>query len=391
MTQAPGRHAAGASLLARWEAVGRPFAHLPRAAAALVLALIVAAMAWSAIATAPVDRAERAVNSASTATPPAPTLPAPTPPASAAEAQADDGDLALYARISARVAAGEGYYAAAMDEQRRDNYPTRPFVAVRQPSLAWLQAAIGVDGVRLIALGLVAACLLALQLRLAPLVSLPERLAALVLLTLGGAAAMVPLAGLIHELWAGLWLTLALLIYREERWWPALIAAAMALAVRELAVPFVLLWLAFALAARRWHEAAGVGALLAVFTVGMGLHYLAVEGGRLPGDPVSQGWDAFIGYGLPLMALWRLTGLALLPVSLGAAIAVLPLIGWAALGGRLGLFAALWFAGLFTMTALFARPENFYWVQLALPAYGIGLAFAPRAIVELARSALRQT
>lgn len=213
----------------------------------------------------------------------------------------------------------------------------------------------------------------------------------MVLLGFGGAAVIVPLAGLIHELWAGLWLTLALLIYREDRWWPALIAAGLALAVRELSLPFVLLWLAFALVARRWREAAGVAALIALFAGGMALHGMAVEAGRLAGDPVSQGWNALAGYGLPLVALRRLTGLAYLPIPIAASLAILPLLGWAAIGGRLGLFAVLWFFGLFTMIALFARPENFYWVQLALPAYGIGFAFAPRAIAELWRAAARQT
>lgn len=374
----------GGSLLDRWAMLGRPLPHLPRRAAALVLVLLAAAMVWAAFATAAADRAERAVN-------PVTTSAAAAHPAESADRALGDGDLALYARIAARVSAGENYYTAALDEQRHAAYPTVPFVAVRQPTLAWLQSLIGIDGVRWTMLALVLACLAALHFRLVALVSPIERLAALVLLTLGGAAATVSLAGLIHELWAGLWLTLALLIYREDRWWPALVAAACALAVRELAVPFVVLWLAFALAGRRWREAAAVAALLALFAGGMGLHYLAVEGGHRPGDPVSQGWNALAGYGLPLMAVWRLTGLAVLPVSLGAMIAVLPLVGWFALGGRLGLFATLWFAGIATMTALFARPENFYWVQLALPAYGIGLAFAPRAVGELVRATARQT
>lgn len=364
-----------ATLLARWEALGRPFAHLPRWAAAALLALLAAAMAWSAFATAPVDAAERSRAAEKAARP------------QSADGGAGKGDLALYKRIADRMAAGEGYYTAALAEQRASNYPTRPFVAVRLPTLAWLQQAIGVDGVRIIELALVAACLLALQLRLTGLVAMPERLAALVLMVLGGAAAAVPTAGLIHELWAGLWLTLALLIHRPHRWWPALAAAACALAVRELAVPFVVLWFAFALAGRRWREAAGVAALLIVFAGGMTAHYLAVEAGRLPGDPASQGWNALAGYGLPLMALSRLTGLLLLPVQIAAPIAILPLIGWAGIGGRIGLFAALWFAGLFTMVALFARPENFYWVQLALPAYGVGLAFVPRALSDLLRAA----
>ncbi len=361
--------AQGWAPVAWWESLGRPLARLPRWAAAALLALLVAAMAWSAVATAPVDRAERARAETS------------------ANPKQKKGDLALYERISTRVAAGEDYYAAAMDEQRSSNYPTRPFVAVRLPTLAWLHAAIGIDGVRYIEMALAVACLAALARRLEGLVALPERLGALVLLAFGGAAAIIPVAGLIHELWAGLWLTLALFLYRRETWWPALLAAGCALAVRELAAPFVLLWLAFAIVERRWREAAGVAALLAVFFAGMGLHYLAVEAGRLPGDPASQGWNALAGYGLPLMALSRLTGLLLLPLPLAAPVAILPLLGWAGLGGRLGLFALLWSAGLATMVALFARPENFYWVQLGLPAYGIGLAFAPRALYELAQCA----
>lgn len=376
MSPAAGRGAAGTSPMERWEALGRPFARLPRWAAAMVLVLLAAAMAWAALATAPIDRAERARSDQVEASP---------------AHSKGHGDLALYGRIADRVASGEGYYPAAMDEHRTSNYPTRPFVAVRQPTLAWLQAVIGVDGVRYLEMGLVLACLLALNARLAALVSLPERLAALVLMTLGGAAVSVPLAGLIHELWAGLWLTLALLIYRPERWWPALLAAAAAIAVRELAVPFVLLWLAFALAEKRWREAAAVAGLLALFGIGMALHASAVEALRLPGDPASQGWSAFAGYGLPLLALVRLTGLLLLPVNIAAPIAVLPLVGWLGLGGRFGLFAALWFAGLATMIALFARPENFYWAQIGLPAYGIGLAFVPRALAELAGRVARQT
>lgn len=372
MSLPSGRMASGRTLLDAWEALGRPLARLPRWAAVLGLALLVAAMAWSAAATAPVDQAERARITAK---------------AAAGKPDKSKGDLALYARIARRVSAGEGYYDAAMDEQRSSNYPTRPFVAVRQPTLAWLQALIGVDGVRLAEMALVLACLWAANQRFGALVSTPERLGALVLMAFGGAAVAVPLAGLIHELWAGLWLTLALLIHRPDRWWPALIAAGMALAVRELAAPFVLLWFVFALAGQRWREAAGVAALLALFAGGMALHYLAVEAGRMPGDPVSQGWNAFAGYGLPLMALSRLTGLILLPIGIAAPIAILPLVGWAGLGGRLGLFAALWFAGLFTMIALFARPENFYWAQLALPAYGIGLAFAPRGLFDLLQSA----
>jgi hypothetical protein len=134
-----------------------------------------------------------------------------------------------------------------------------------------------------------------------------------------------------------------------------------------------------------------VAGLLALFVLGMAGHYFAVEAGRLAGDPASQGWQGLAGYGLPLMALVRLTPLMLLPPALAAALMVLPLFGWFALGGRLGLFACLWFAGFLTAVALFARPENFYWSQLVLPAYVTGLAFAPRGLAELGRAALART
>lgn len=352
--------------ITRWENLGRPLARLPRWAALTVLALLAATMAWSAWAVAPVDRAETAQ----------------------AAASSNAGDLALYARISARVAAGEPYYHAAMDEQRARNYPTRPFVAVRLPTLAALHALIGVNGVRLAAALLLLASLAALHVRLEGRVSPAERVAALVMLALGGAAVAAPQGGLVHELLAGMLLTLAFLLRTPQRWWPSLALAALALAVRELAAPFVLLWLAFAVAERRWREALAVAALLLVFAGAMYLHFLAVEAQRLPGDPASQGWAGMVGLALPLMALSRLTALLVLPKMLAAPLALLPLLGWLGLGTRTGLFAALWFTGMFVAVALFARPENFYWVQLVLPAYFAGMALAPRALRELAAAAM---
>lgn len=362
--------------LASWQALGRPFPHLPRWAAVLVLALLAAAMAWSAW-------------DAATASTPAEPGGTPVPAATSDAPERAPGDMALYARIAARVAGGEGYHAAALAEHRASGYPARPFVTIRLPTLAWVQGLIGVDGVRYAALALAAASLWALATGLASTATVPERLAAGILLALGAGAAFSPVAGLDHDFIAGMLLTLALLAYRPGRWWPALLAAGAALAVRELAAPFVLLWLAVALAGRRWREAAAVAALLALFAIGLALHAQAVEGARLPGDLASQGWNARAGYGLPLAALAEHTGLRFLPPVLAAPLAILPLLGWASLGGRIGLVAPLWFAGLATMMALFARPANVYWAELALPAYALGLAFAPRGLAELVRRAAR--
>lgn len=350
-----------------WERHEHPLRHLPRWVAILALALLAATMAWSAWSVASVGE---------------------TPPSIAtAQNEPGDGDLALYRRIAESLRAGESYYPTALEQHRAGNYPAFPFYTVRLPTLAGVQEALGVSGARLLALALLIACILAFLWRFRAAVHPLERAAAGVFALFGGAAAMTPEAGLIHELAAGLLLTLALLLYSPQRWWPSLLCAALALAVRELAAPFVLLWLAFALVQQRWKEALALAALTALFALGMYLHYLGVAAYRLPSDGVSQGWSAFAGISLPLLALSELTILLILPALLAAPLAVLPLAGWLGLGGRLGLFAALWFAGFFLAMAMFARPENFYWVQMVLPAYLAGFAFFPRAIADLWRAA----
>lgn len=344
-----------------------PLARLPRAAALALLALTAALMAWSAWAALP---ARVPANAGA-------------PAIATANNAAGEGDMALYARIAARTAAGEDYYAVAVTEQRVGNYPVRPFVTVRLPTLAMLHRWIGSGGVALLCWALLAGVVALTVLRLRGRARPPEVVAAGVFALLGGAAVAAPLAPLIHELLAGLLLSLSLLLYRPHRWWPALIAAALALTVRELAVPFLLLWAVFAAANRRWRELAAVVAVIALFALGLALHAQAVAAQLLPGDPASPGWSAMAGLSLPLAALSRLTALLVLPAWLAAPLALLPLLGWLGLGGRLGLFAALWSAGFMTAMALFARPENFYWAQLVLPAYMIGFAFVPRALGDL--------
>ncbi len=352
-----------------WKARERPFRRMPRKAAVAVLFLLGVVLVWAAFAPSMSGGAFEA------------------PPADQIQPAEDAGDLALYKRISERVVAGDNYYAAAMDEQRMGNYPTRPFVTVRLPTLAVLH---GTAGAQAMGIALKIALPIAIVLFMAKLrnqVRPPESVGAGIAMLFGGAGVIVPEAYLIHEVVAGIFLSLAFAAYRPYRWWPALIFAAIALSIREIAAPFVLLWLAFALVERRWKEVAGITIVLTLFFIGMYFHYLGVEAHRLPGDMPSQGWDASAGPALPLAALSRLTVLLFLPLWLAAPLAFLPLIGWFGVGGRVGLFAGLWFLGFFTAISLFARPENFYWAQLTLPIYLAGIAFAPRAIADLLAAA----
>ena len=79
-----------------------------------------------------------------------------------------------------------------------------------------------------------------------------------------------------------------------------------------------------------------------------------------------------------------------MPTLIAGPLAVLALLGWLGAGKPRGLFAALWFTGFLTAVALFARQENFYWMGLFVPAYGVGLALVPRALVDLV-GAVRQS
>ena len=80
--------------------------------------------------------------------------------AAVAATQRDD-DLRLYDRVIERIAKGESYYAFIVAEQRARDYPVRPAVAVRLPTLAYLHAALGSTGMALAALVLALAVLLA--------------------------------------------------------------------------------------------------------------------------------------------------------------------------------------------------------------------------------------
>jgi hypothetical protein len=351
-------------LVARWEALERPLRHLPRWGAALLLVLAFAVCLWSVPAVERYGAFSQAANAE----------------------RLDAGarrDFDLYESIDRRIAAGEGYYAAALDEHRTSRFPTRPFVTVRPPTLAWSSLVLGLDGWRFVALGLWLATILGLYAGLAERVSRPERVGVALCAAAAGAVAGIDKVGLSHEIVAGLFVSAALALYRRERWWPALILAACALAIREMALPFVLLWAAFAASERRWREFAAVVAVPLLFAVGMALHAQAVIAHQLPGDMLSPGWTGLQGPALPLFGIVTVTLLQTLPSWLGAPLGVLPLLGWLALGGRIGLFATLWFAGYALAVALFARQENFYWLALLIPAYGAGLALVPRALGDL--------
>lgn len=354
-----------------WTALGRPFLRLPRWGAIAALLVIVMSLGWMVQATVQLDVAEKE--------------------RVAARPKDSIGDVELYRRITRRVAEGESFYVASLDEQRQHRYPTKPFVTVRPPTLATLTAMLGKQGGKIVSGGLFVVCLALWLWRLDKAgVSIAERGLAVVAMAIFGITLFRESAMLFHEVFAGLLLAIALALVRQDgRMWPVLLLGALALAVRELVLPFILLWAVFAAFDRNWKGVAAALGVVALFAVGMMFHAQAVAAQVQPGDLDSPGWDALNGPRLPFYAMAKLTALVMIKPWIAAPLAMLPLVGWAALGGRLGLFASLWFLGYFVMLALFARTNNNYWVLLVLPAYAVGFALLPRALWELARVAVK--
>lgn len=301
---------------------------------------------------------------------------------------AEASDLDLYREIITRTRGGEPYYGAAAASLRENGYPLKPIFTFRLPVLHWLFARLGdrvmMGAQGLLALGIVAAWFWRLRDRM-PLVPFAV---AMMLLASGLVILLGPGASVFAETWAGMFLALMVGMWRPERWWPALIAGAAALSLRELALPMIAGMAMLALIERRWREAIGWAAVIAGFAVEMMLHAHAVAAVVRASDPSSQGWAQMLGVPFALKALASVTLVVLLPAAIAAMLLTLALAGWLSVRTEWGLRAAALMAGYVATVALLARADTSYWALLTAPLALMGLAFVPALLRDLA-AALR--
>jgi hypothetical protein len=318
--------------------------------------------------------------------------------ASAAAERPRDDDLALYDRVIARIGQGENYYEVAAEEHRQASYPLRPGVAVRLPTMAYLSVALGDPGkgADVLVPGQVAA---ALALMLAVVWAWWRRLGeepggqrfqliGATLMFMGASLGMNRYYFVLHELWAGMLLALAFGLHRPGRKWGAALAvAALALAIREHALPFVMLMAAMAFWRRDWKEGAAWSALIALFFAGLAWHLQLVQAQVLPSDPEGPDWLMLRGLSGWLSNVVLSSNLRFLPHFLSGPLVVLMVLGWAGWKSQAGAFATLLYLGYGLAFMIAGRQDNFYWGATIAPAMFIGLAFAPRAAKSLWRSA----
>jgi hypothetical protein len=271
-----------------------------------------------------------------------------------------EGDISLYREIAARVESGDSYYESAADLHRQNQYPLKPFVTVRSPALAYITALLGPTGLLITAWGLL---LLALgswhrTLKERPLA---ERAVVLSLIAAGGGAIISPNNLFVHELWAGLLITLALGLAWSSRL--QLLAAACAVVLRELAAPILILLL-YPFSRK---QALGVSIVCVIVVSYYGLHMANVSAVLRPDDLPSQGW-----FGLRGLDGLRDDFSKMVGVDVPLWIALLPLVGW---GFHRDPRPFLWCAGVIFAICVLAREDNLFWALMLFPVYCAGPAF----------------
>lgn len=310
-------------------------------------------------------------------------------PVAVPQARTRDEDLQLYDEVIARLRQGETYYGVIAEEHRRHRFPLHPGFAVRLPTLAVIEAALPEGAMAPLSVLLTAAVLLAWWRKLGgDPAAAPVRTLAMAALLIGATIGMTRYFFVLHELWAGQLLALAFGLHRPERgqWLGAWLAAALALAIREHALPFVLLMGAMALGQRRWREGAAWSGLALLFAAAMALHLHMVSRLVLPSDPPSASWITLRGLSGWLSMLVLSSNLRLLPHAFGGALVMASVMGWSGWKSTAGLFGTLLQAGYGLAFMIAGRGDNFYWGMVVAPTLLVGLAFLPAVLRDLWRA-----
>jgi hypothetical protein len=306
-----------------------------------------------------------------------------------------DQDIALYEAAIRKVEAGQNYYDFIVPEHRARDYPVRPGLSVRLPTLAYIEA-----GLNTLHLGVA----MSIAIMLATIAAWWRRFGeepgaqgvrkvATAMAFVGASLALNRHYYALHELWAGMLLMLSFGLHRAStrerrgRWLGAFVCAALALFIREHALPFVLLMGATAAWRREWREAGAWAALVVAFLAVLVLHLGLVAPHVLPSDPHGPSWWAFRGLSGWLGNVVQSSNLRLLPHWLAGPLVILTTLGWAGWRTAAGTFGFLISLGYGLLFMIVGRWDNFYWGAMVAPMLTAGLAFAPRALGSLIEAA----
>ncbi len=288
-------------------------------------------------------------------------------------------DLSTYLAIVEAMRGGADYYEAAQAELRK-HYGTRSIFNWRTPLNSWWLAALpSLDWAMAIGVALAGMTVL-FTYRLVRESAGPVFAGFSALLLLVALADFgTPDAILFAEINAGLLILISVIAYGSRLPWLGLAAGALALFLRELSAPYVVICVILALRERRWTEVWAWAAVLAAYAGYFGWHASEAMARVGPEDRAyADSWLAFGGTHF-VLASGAFNGLVrLLPVWVTTAILPLGLLGLAVRPqAARALLTALAYVALFTVAG---KPTNAYWGALYTALLMLGLPWAVPAL-----------
>jgi hypothetical protein len=293
-----------------------------------------------------------------------------------------EDDIRLYSAMIADLRAGVPYYTAVGSELRSRGYPTVPVMNWRTPLHLTLVASLPPPLARALVVLMAVAIVVGTIWAYAP--HGPEMVAAATLLAFGAAAplALARPAVLFAEAWSGACIAISLICYMRERWIAGAVFGIVAVFLRELAVPYVLLCGIIALWQRRRAESlawilGGIG-----YVAYYGVHAHLAASHIRPGDLAHQhSWVSW--HGLPFVfatAQWY--GWSLLaPKYLPPIVVAAALAGTAARGMPAQLRAAL--LAYVVVFCVIGQSFDSYWGLVTTPLWAFGLTHALEGLTTL--------
>jgi hypothetical protein len=294
-------------------------------------------------------------------------------------------DREMYERVVGQMRQGVNYYDAARAELSAGGYgmqsvfnwrtPLFPSLLALVPATVWAQAV-------LVLLALAAG---ALACRVAYLgLGRPAAISLGVLEVLGLGVCFVPQSVVLSEIPAGVLILLSASAYGLRRPGIGQAAGILALFLRELAAPYVVVCLFLAWRERRWPEAFGWLVALLFYALYFFWHVHMVQLHQSPGDHAdARSWLTLGGADFTLVTA-AFNGL-LLAAPLWVTAILLPLAGPGLLAwpGSAGLRMALTVFGYLALYAIVGKPLNGYWGAIYTPLLMPGLVWAPAALRDL--------
>ncbi len=283
-----------------------------------------------------------------------------------------ENDMEVQATVLDRVRAGEPYYRVVLDELERRGYPTGSPFNFRLPTLVWFFAVLPsmrASTVVMLCLGAATAGLWSRHLLR------QGRPRALWLLG-PFALTMLPIwmhDGAIHlnDLWSGQLIALSIAAWAAGALPLSIASGAVAVLVRELALPYLIVMGAAAVVAGHRREAwawagASVGVLILVVWHALFASQLTPDGAR------QDGWVTLGGWCFALRTARMNPVLMLLPNWLHAALVSFLVAGAWMWRSAPGLRVALMLTFYLSVFVVVGRPDNFYWGLLIAPILPLG-------------------